>query len=130
MNLRTLIPTAIGVAGLLCAGAVQELHAQATDPAPDANIGESQTLVLTPEQRRTIYESVAKDGSKTAKQQFPATVGASVPPMIELHALPDQVLAENRAANFYECTLVHNKVVLVDPTKMRVVAVIGPPGQQ
>lgn len=124
MKLHAAIPAAIALAGLLCAGTMQALHAQTADTGPDSNIGESQELVLTPDQRRAIYESVVKDKSKASKQQFPATVGASVPPMIELHALPDRILAENRAANFYEYTLVQNKVVLVDPTKMLVVDVI------
>jgi hypothetical protein len=46
--------------------------------------------------------------------------------MIELYALPDDILAENPAAEFYKYTVVADRVVLVDPTKMRIVAVIGP----
>jgi hypothetical protein len=50
--------------------------------------------------------------------------------MIDLYALPDEVLADNPVAKLYKFTRVDEQVVLVDPTKMRVVAVIGPnPGQ-
>jgi hypothetical protein len=46
--------------------------------------------------------------------------------MIVLHTLPDDMLAANPAAAFYAYTVVQNQVVLVDPTKMRVIDVIGP----
>jgi hypothetical protein len=49
-----------------------------------------------------------------------------VPPMIELYALPDDIVANNPEAKLYKFTRVDDQVVLVDPTKMRVIAVIGP----
>jgi len=127
-----LIAPAVALAGLtpICLGASTPARAQAGDPGTQTTVGsETPALLLTPEQRRAIYAAVGHDRAKTAKKPFLAAVGADVPPMLELYALPDQVLAENRAANFYEYTLVQNKVVLVDPTRMRVVDVIGPPPQ-
>jgi len=84
------------------------------------------TLQLTAAQRSAIYNKVSRDKTKVAPKQFSASVGADVPPMIELYALPDDILAENPAAEFYKYTVVADRVVLVDPTKMRIVAVIGP----
>jgi hypothetical protein len=55
-------------------------------------------------------------------------IGADVPPMIELYALPDEAVASVPAAKIYKYTMVENKVVVVDPTKMRIIDVIGPPG--
>jgi hypothetical protein len=46
--------------------------------------------------------------------------------MIELYALPDDILANNPDTKLYKFTRVDDQVVLVDPTKMRVIAVIGP----
>ena len=46
--------------------------------------------------------------------------------MINLYALPDDIVASNPSAKLYEYTMVQDKVVLVDPTKMRVVDTIGP----
>jgi hypothetical protein len=46
--------------------------------------------------------------------------------MIELYTLPDEIVADNPVAKLYKFTRVDEQVVLVDPTKMRVVAVIGP----
>jgi Protein of unknown function (DUF1236) len=47
-----------------------------------------------------------------------------VPPMIDLYTLPDDLLANNAATQLYKFTEVDDQVVLVDPTKMRVIAVI------
>jgi Spy/CpxP family protein refolding chaperone len=126
------IPIALGAAALVCSGAPHHAQAQTSGAAPPSSLGEggeTHKLALTQAQRRAIYAAVSNDKSKTAPTQFPAKIGADVPPMIQLYALPDQVLAENQTAEFYECTMVQDKVVLVDPTKMRVVDVIGPPPQ-
>jgi hypothetical protein len=94
------------------------------------NVGVARSLELTPVQRNAIYQAVHRDKSRVAPNRFAATIGADVPPMIDLYALPDEVLADNPVAKLYKFTRVDEQVVLVDPTKMRVVAVIGPnPGQ-
>src|SRR5579862_9160524 len=94
--------------------------------AQNADAGAAQKLELTAAQRSAIYAAVSKDRSKTSPQRFPAVIGADVPPMINLYALPDDVVAGIPAAKLYECTMVEGKVVLVDPTSMRVVDTIGP----
>jgi hypothetical protein len=60
------------------------------------------------------------------RQRFPAEIGAEVPLMIELNPLPDEAVADNPTAKFYEYTMMQDRVVLVDPTKMPVIDVIGP----
>lgn len=89
-----------------------------------------QKLILSPAQRQAIYEEVSKDKSKVAPKDFSPVIGGDVPPMIELYALPDDAIASVPAAKIYKYTMVENKVVVVDPTKMRVIDVIGPPGTQ
>jgi hypothetical protein len=83
-------------------------------------------LKLTPAQRSAIYQEVRKDKSKVAPSRFATNVGAEVPPMIELYMLPDDILAANPATKLYKYTRVDDQIVLVDPTNMRVIAVIGP----
>ena len=90
------------------------------------NGGVAPNLELTPVQRSVIYQAVHRDKSRTAPNRFATRIGADVPPMIELYALPDEVLADNPVAKLYKFTRVDEQVVLVDPTMMRVVAVIGP----
>jgi len=87
-----------------------------------------QKLILSSAQRQAIYEEVSKDKSKVAPKDFSPVIGADVPPMIELYALPDEAVASVPAAKIYKYTMVENKVVVVDPTKMRIIDVIGPPG--
>jgi len=109
--------------------------AQTTTPsgpgaaANDAGLGGAieQKLILSPAQRTAIYDQVSKDKSKVAPKDFSPVIGGDVPPMIELYALPDDAIAGVPAAKLYKYTMVEGKVVLVDPTKMRVVDVIGPP---
>jgi hypothetical protein len=108
------------VALVLFAGHMQQATAQTDDVAA------SQKLELTPAERSAIYATVSKDKSKVAPQPFATTVGADVPPMIELYSLPDQTVAENPAAKLYKYTMVENEVVVVDPIKMRIVDRIGP----
>jgi hypothetical protein len=88
--------------------------------------GVASKLALTPSQRSAIYQEVQTDTSKVAPSRFAAHVGAEVPPMIELYMLPDDILANSPETKLYKFTKVDDQVVLVDPTRMRVIAVIGP----
>ena len=126
--------TTIIVMLVLCAGLVGGLSAaaQSTPPGPpgtDTGVSAAieQKLILSQAQRTAIYDQVSKDKSKVAPKNFSPVIGTDVPPMIELYTLPDDAVAGVPAAKLYKYTMVENKVVLVDPTKMRVVDVIGPP---
>jgi hypothetical protein len=128
-SLMTLIVTLALCGGL--AGAI-DAAAQTTPPAaPGSDTGVSgaieQKLILSQAQRMAIYDQVSKDKSKVAPKDFSPVIGADVPAMIELYTLPDDAVAGVAAAKLYKYTMVEGKVVLVDPTKMRVVDVIGPP---
>src|SRR5262245_59346629 len=82
-------------------------------------------LQLTAEQRTRILTAVRQDSTKGASPvNFVASVGAPVPPSIELYMLPDRLLSELPAAKVVKYTVVQNQIVLVDPTTMRVVEVI------
>jgi hypothetical protein len=111
---------AVTTLALVFAAGAQNIRAQSDDA------GVAQKLGLTAAQRSAIYAAVSKDRSKVSPQRFPAVIGAEVPPMINLYALPDDIVSDNPAAKIYEFTMVEDKVVLVDPTRMRVVDTIGP----
>jgi hypothetical protein len=96
-----------------------------THPAPPAR--SISQLQLTPEQRTTILNAVRQNSAKVASPvNFVASVGAPVPPSIELYMLPDGVLAQVPEVRVVKYTTVQNQIVLVDPTTMRVVDVISP----
>ena len=112
--------------GFLAAG-LAEVAAQTSGIEEEVSErGVAPRLALTPAQRGAIYQEVHRDRSKVAPSRFAAHVGAEVPPMIELYALPDDILANSPETKLYKFTKVDDQVVLVDPTKMRVILVIGP----
>ena len=110
---------------------VEGAAAQSDDINEAVNaLGVTPTLELTPAQRSAIYQEVHKDTSKVAPSRFATYVGADVPPTIELYPLPDDIQANSPETSFYKFTGVDDEVVLVDPTIMRVIAVIGPKPKQ
>jgi hypothetical protein len=88
--------------------------------------GPSSQLELTPAQRNAIYQEVHKGTRKVAPSRFASDVGAEVPPVTDLYTLPDDILAADPETQPYKFTEVDDQVVIVDPAKMRVIAVIGP----
>jgi hypothetical protein len=82
---------------------------------------------LSDEQRAKIVDAVRQNKNRvqTATAQFPPEVGADVPPAIELYTLPDDALIQVPIAKMFRFVVLDNKVVLVDPTTMRVVEVIN-----
>jgi Protein of unknown function (DUF1236) len=117
-----------GGLGAACVGAPADVAlAQANDIDEVVNTnGVAPKLELTAAQKSAIYQAVHKEKSKVAPGRFATNVGAEVPPMIELYTLPDDILANNPVTKLYKFTRVDDQVVLVDPTNMRVSAVIGP----
>ena len=122
----------IGVALVALAGqAAGQLAVPGSEPpGVDARrgvIAPAAQLQLTPEQKAVIYDTVRPaEGKVKAPGNVPATVGADVPPATELYFLPDGALASAPEAKGIKYTVAQNRVVLVDPTTMRVVEVIPP----
>jgi hypothetical protein len=76
-------------------------------------------------QKSAIAEAVRKERKAVVEPpKFVVSIGAPVPPAIELYMLPDVVLSQVPAAKSVKFTVVDNQLVLVDPTTMRVVDVI------
>jgi hypothetical protein len=103
-------------------GAAAQTTVLSESVAPGGTV--SQKLELTTAQKSAIYAAVIKDKSKSSPTPFDVSVGAAVPPAIELYALPDEASHNNPAAKLYKYILVQDQVVVVDPTKMQVVDVI------
>jgi hypothetical protein len=97
--------------------------AETMNPPPLVN--PSSQLQLTPAQKTTILDAVRQEGKKVeTPNNFVVSIGAPVPPQLELYVLPDRALSTVPAAKTVKYTMVQNQVVLVDPTTMRVVDVI------
>ena len=112
------------------AGALMLTLAMGLGPAAGQTGGitePSTALRLTAQQRADIYEAVGKNKPRTPPPpDIPATVGAQIPPVTELYALPESVTAEVPSAKFYRYTVAQNRVIIVDPTNLKVVDVIHP----
>jgi hypothetical protein len=90
-----------------------------------APVTRSQDGTLTPEQKTMIARAVKQSARK---ERVPpgvnAQIGAELPAALELYVLPDITLSEIPAAKLYKYTVVNDRVVLVDPTNMRVVDIL------
>jgi hypothetical protein len=101
---------------------------------PDEAVGPpgsvSQQTVLSPQQRRAIYEAVVRQGGQFAGPAIAATVGAPVPPSLLLQDLPEPSMgnaaqpADDPNARVLKYAMVADDVVVIDPIVMRVVDVI------
>jgi len=116
--------TSVGMASAQTSGpGTLDRPAETMNPPPLVN--PSSQLQLTPTQKTAILDAVRQDGGKaTAPTNFVVSVGAPVPPQLELYVLPDRALTTVPDARSVKYTVVQNQIVLVDPTTMRVVDVI------
>jgi Protein of unknown function (DUF1236) len=115
---------AVALAVLLGHAAAQ--NAPRLDPGKGA-VAPAAQLQLTPEQKAAIVGAVRPvEGKVKAAGNVPVVVGAEVPPATELYFLPDDALASAPEAKGVKYTVAQNRVVLVDPTRMRVVEVLPP----
>jgi hypothetical protein len=77
-------------------------------------------------QRAAIVTAVRDVRNAPPGHSFNISIGAQVPPLIELYYLPAAALSQAPEARALKYTMVQNQVVLVDPTNMRIVDVIRP----
>lgn len=81
---------------------------------------------LTPEQKRTIYARLARDGAQAGSGvKVFAEASAIVPPEAELREIPKQLTTEIPYIEDFRYLVEENQVVLVDPVNHNVAAVIG-----
>ena len=90
---------------------------QTTNPA---------TIKFDAAQRAAIATAVRDTKIPPPGHSFSLSIGAQVPPSIELYALPIAAMSQAPEVRALRYTLVQNQVVLVDPANMRVVDVIRP----
>ena len=89
-------------------------------------VSQSVNAELTPEQKTAIAQAVKQSDRKVVVPPgVTAQVGSELPAALELYMLPDTTLAQIPAAKLYKYTMVNDRVVLVDPTTMRVVDILA-----
>jgi hypothetical protein len=82
-------------------------------------------LQLTVAHKAAIVNAVRDEfPNRVSSTGLMATVGAQMPPFIELHVLQDEALAQVPVAKTVKYTTMQKQVVLVDPLTMRVVEIL------
>ena len=81
-------------------------------------------IQLDAKQKAAIITAVRDVRIAPPGHNFNLSVGAQVPPSVELNYLPIAALSQAPEARALKYTMVQNQVVLVDPTNMRIVEVI------
>jgi hypothetical protein len=110
----------VGVSGPATAQAPPSVSLGAADPTAP--------LQLTATEKTAILDAVRHDTAKpntNAPLNSPVSIGVQLPASIALRILPDAALAQAPAAKTVQYTVIENRVVLVDPTNMRVVDIIN-----
>jgi Protein of unknown function (DUF1236) len=122
----------VGMLLLLALLALVDVSGPATAQAPpSASLGAADPtapLQLTATERTAILDAVRQDTAKpntNAPLNSPVSIGVQLPPSIALRILPDAALAQAPAAKTVQYIVIENRVVLVDPTNMRVVDIIN-----
>lgn len=120
-----------GTFALVLLGGLGVASAQIGSTPPtiqEGTIGKGDPLAtprLSEAQRSAIAEAVRRENKAVEPSvSFVASVGAPVPPVIELYILPDSILAEVPLAKRVKYTVVKSQLLLVDPVTMRVVEII------
>jgi Protein of unknown function (DUF1236) len=112
----------LGVIALALIGSVGLATAQTS-----GTLDKGANLELTPAQRSAIYATVANQKLATPPPaNLHVSVGADLPPSMQLYDWPESVAADVPAAKIYKYTVVQDQVVVADPTRMRVVDIIRP----
>jgi hypothetical protein len=89
-------------------------------------VAQSQQAELTADDRGAIARAVRQSGRKVkVPPGVTAAVGSELPPALELYMLPDEALATIPAAKLLKYTIIDDRIVLVDPTTMRVTDILS-----
>ena len=111
---------------LLASAGIASAQTSTSPMAPKSGMSQTAPLHLTAQQKTQIFQTVSKEKVKTPPPaNLALSVGAQVPASVELYTLPSNVTAQVPAAKEYKYTVAQNKVVLVDPTNMKIVDIIA-----
>jgi hypothetical protein len=121
----TCLLAVLALVGLASSAAAQAPpQGVALGPPPHSEAA-GRALELTPAQRLAIYQSVTQTKKNTAAPiGFRATVGALVPPTVELAPLSPTLADLVPQAKDLRIGMVEKQVILVDPDTREVVAVV------
>jgi hypothetical protein len=124
------MPAFINFSGLILAGTIfgsAATHAQSagSDEIIQPGGAAAQSITLTTAQKKSIYNAVFQQPVKSYTFELATSVGADVPPSVELTDLPGDIIGgEPWAAGLKYAMAGDNMIVVVDPVYRRIVDVI------
>ena len=120
-----LIPLLLMLAAALVLAAPDGGRAQTT-PQDTQDPGAAVPRVeFTSAQRHTIYQSVSRtQKNHAAPTGFRVSIGATLPPGVELAPMPDTLVTLMPEAKPFSVAVIERQVVLVEPESRRVAVVI------
>jgi hypothetical protein len=120
INIFTLI-----LAGTVLGSAAARAQSAGSDEIIQPGGSVTQNIGLTATQKKSIYNAVFRQPVKTYTFELATSVGADVPPSVELTDLPGNVVgSEPWAAGLKYAMAGDNMIIVVDPVRRRVVDVI------
>ncbi|HEY6577728.1 MAG TPA: DUF1236 domain-containing protein [Rhizomicrobium sp.] len=136
--MKRLWMTGLAAAGLL-AGSSAMAQDQPPMPAPDQPPmsqegpppGQTETRTTTtttwtvrPEERTAVHDYIVKERVRPERVTEDVTIGAPIPPDVELQPVPEQLYTEVPEARHYEYFDWNGRMVFVDPDSRKVVQII------
>lgn len=95
------------------------------EPVETRTIVTHEPLVLSPQQRTTIYRTITRERVAPARATVDYRVGMRVPDTVELYSVPDTLVTEVPTVRPYKYMVVNNRVWLVDPATSEIVAEVA-----
>ena len=86
--------------------------------------GEQGALNLTAAQRAEIWQQLGKQQASNAPPGFQPTVGATVPPTMQLKTLPSNVSSQVPQIQSYNYAMLQSQLLIVDPATKKIVSII------
>ena len=119
----------VWMAGLAAAALVTcGSAAMAQDESPPAPGMTTETTTTTwtvkPEERTVIHDYVVKEKIRPAPVREEVTIGAAVPPDVELRPVPEAIYTSVPESKSYEYFDWDGRMVFVDPDSRKVVQII------
>lgn len=122
-HLIALAASALLASGIGVASAANSNAMSKTPPAMQSMAKDS--LSLTHAQQRTAWRDLSKQAStQSAPSNFTVSVGATVPGDVSLQSVPAKVAARVSSLKPYDYALLHNRLLIVNPSDKKIVDVI------
>jgi len=117
-------PAMVAIAMLLGYSGDAAAQTVGPDEASTADGAIYPQLALTRDQETAIYNAVINERVKPPAAQVPPAIGAPVPQQVNLPDLPGQDNLAIEGTGVLKYAMLAGEVMVIDPVRMRVVAII------